>query len=89
MSDFNEIPPGTTGTLTEEQIKELESIRFGRNWIDVNDRKPSCESYVLAYNGDPHYGYDVVKYCSGQWTNNDFHKMMGVTHWMFLPEPPR
>lgn len=58
------------------------------DWIDVNDRKPSCESYVLAYNADEYLAYDVVKYCGGQWTNNAFHEMKDIKYWMPLPEPP-
>lgn len=55
-------------------------------WIRVTDAMPDNEREVLVTSGRSFYG---VAFCiEGRWEVADYGELVGVSHWMELPEPP-
>ena len=98
MSDLNEIPPGTTGTLTEEQVRELQRntkhiIRAAELshlcWVDAKDRLPdNTDLCLILITHKNRFSYTLSNYVGGYWVSGP-QCFMNVTHWMPLPEPPK
>ena len=53
-------------------------------WISVNDRLPEYNLYVLC-RCNP--GFDIVMYRS--FKRQRWNEDHDVTHWMYLPDPPK
>ena len=75
----------------------LENIKI-MDWIDVNDRLPNDDDYVLVFDTEYNSVSEVIynsKYFNqkGFWLNENGgeyeHEYKNVTHWMPLPEPPK
>lgn len=62
-------------------------------WIDVKDRMPELNTYVLVCFIGTLSGRQIMKVdYTLQYHNNDVewkYTANGVTHWMPLPEPPK
>lgn len=59
-------------------------------WIDVNDKVPETEHWVLTYDVNSCSYSMGIKYYSAylkQWLSGNCGRK--VTHWMKLPAPPR
>ena len=64
-------------------------------WINIKNRLPSKNEVVLAYRGNhigdlmntyTYLGDDKWEDDFGYWNRTDEE---GITHWMYLPAPPR
>ena len=60
-------------------------------WISVDERLPSIERDALVYSIDGYCylaQYDTL-YCPKEWLDSENEKLVGITHWQPLPEPPK
>lgn len=84
MSKVKEMgdPTITVGDTVRMQYSE----KFNYGWISVKDKLPD-ERYVLCYQSRSSNPIQVGfrSSHSGEW----FPNLYNVTHWMFLPEPPK
>lgn len=60
-------------------------------WISVKDRLPEDIINVLIYNPELEGGVDVAFYDinENEWCGLSSYRLIGITHWMPLPEPPK
>lgn len=63
-------------------VKGFESAQ--PKWISVEERLPKNGQWVLTYCGGYANWFELNKWCGDSWL-----KIMPVTHWLPLPEPPR
>lgn len=81
--------------------KEDPSIELVREWISVNDKLPPYNHDVLVYrpnmamkflvdNYEGYYGEDDDEWYEG-WAKHgtDIHGKPVITHWQYLPQPPK
>ena len=53
-------------------------------WVSVEERLPKNGQWVLTYCGGYANWFELNKWCGDSWL-----KIMPVTHWLPLPEPPK
>ena len=53
-------------------------------WVSVEEKQPEAGKWALVYCGGYANWFDLNKWCGNCWL-----KVMPVTHWMSLPEPPK
>ena len=61
------------------------------NWISVKDRLPVPNAYknILFFDGLVRYGTYQNKHGFVHENSEYLDEAFGVTHWMYLPEPPK
>lgn len=77
-----------------EWLRELKEYRASREWISMEDRPPNLMDYVLTYS--PNFAIPITTQFYGRQVSFNGNVIDGfqmrrneITHWMFLPKPPR
>ena len=71
----------------QEEIEALEKQIEALKWISVKDRLPENYETVLFFNSNKFYAIGHID--KFLWIDNTTHaEILGVTHWVPLPEPP-
>ena len=86
---------GTERIFIDRIIDELQNLPSSPHicihpqWIPVSERLPQEMKPVLAWYWDGHFA-ECARWTGRRWeTTWEFEDLMGVTHWMPLPEPPK
>jgi hypothetical protein len=88
------------GAICENELLRRELGKF--RWISVDERAPPSddETPILAFNGRvqecwyfEHAAYDSrhggAADCDPSFQDSDYNRILGVTHWMRMPEGPK
>lgn len=62
-------------------------------WISVEDRMPEKDGYYLVVIDDTgisieEFSKEKLAWLGFDWENAEVFELIGITHWMPLPEPP-
>ena len=61
-------------------------------WISVKDRLPEKDGYYLVVTygviSIEEFSKEKLAWLGYDWDNAEVYEMIGITHWMPLPEPP-
>ena len=84
-------PPGGARKLIAEAPTIEPEVRHGR-WIPCSERLPEDESpVIIAHIDSDGYGLPCIGMFRGnpkKWMSTSAIRIVNVTHWMPLPEPP-
>ena len=77
LEDISEVIKGLIPHMID--IMEITANLDANDWIPCSERLPKYDTEVLTYS--PYHGMSVII--------SQHFKILGVTHWQPLPEPPK
>lgn len=94
LKDASSVIPGGSweARALEEVSTRLNALEtkqsFDTGWVSVQERLPEAGGFYLVY--QPHWESISVAKFRGDWGSDDEDlTMVGITHWMALPNPPQ